>query len=223
MTSLRESLQTCFVCGNSAVYILACSSRRYGPSDLDLRPPPATHFALQYWVHRCPHCGYCAPNIASGPDQARASMQSDAYVRQLDDPQYPELANRFLCSAIIHEQAGWLVEAAWAHVHAAWSCDDEGKDRAAARLRLRAAVLFQRLRAEGIPFTDPPGGEEALMADLLRRSGDPSGALALSREGLRTARDTTVRHVLHYVATLAERGDVRPHTVADALMTNAPG
>lgn len=215
MTTLHGCEKTCFVCGKTALYIRARASNHPGPSDLDLRPPPLTRDTIAYWVQRCSACGYCAADVAVGPDEARDIVQSEAYRRQLEDAQYPELANNFLCAAMILGATDTPVEAAWAHLHAAWASDDEGKDRAAARLRLRAAVLFQRLREQGIRFGDPAGGEEALLADLLRRSGDPSGAAALSRQGLEKAQDRTVRGILRYQIDLAETGDVKAHSVAD--------
>jgi hypothetical protein len=58
------------------------------------------------------------------PESARALVESDEYRAQLLDKNFPELANTFLCYALLPEPDKIYEAAAWASIHAAWTCDD---------------------------------------------------------------------------------------------------
>ena len=64
---------------------------------------------------------------------------------------------------------------------------------------------------------DAPGDEEAVLADLLRRSGLLYQVDAVCRKGLAATRNDTLKQVLDFERVLASRGDRGCYTVADAI------
>jgi hypothetical protein len=125
---------------------------------------------IHCWIQRCPSCSYCAPDISGGPEIATKVVKSDTYLKQRDDSSYPELANKFLCWAIIKEAKGDDSGAGWAAVQAAWACDDHNTESGAKESRKRAVALFEKARGDGSSFADGLGVQEAILADLLTRS-----------------------------------------------------
>jgi hypothetical protein len=89
--------------------------------------------------------------------------------------------------------------------------------RAADRCRSKAIDLFGYARANGHSFTDGPGAEEAVLADLLRRSGELGRVDAVCQEGLAVAQEDVVIKVLEFERALAARGDRGCYTMADAI------
>ncbi len=221
MTVLRETEQTCRVCGHRERYTVALSGSAFGSADLDTRPPPFLRFNLAFEIQRCPACGYCAPDVSEGPDEAAAVVAREDYRAQLDDPSRPPLANAFLCWSQIQEAAGAYAEAGWAALKAAWACDDEGAEEAARRCRTRALALFRRARAQGQPFAEDPASEAALEADLLRRCRRFDEARAAAEAGLRAEPTPLLAAVLRYQLRLCDEGDDGLHQVEEALPEEA--
>jgi hypothetical protein len=85
-------------------------------------------FALS--IQRGPSCGYCSPDISKESAKAREVVQHHAYREQLENPDYPKLANSFLCCSMISEKDGGFSSAGWACLKAAWACDDQDNGEA---------------------------------------------------------------------------------------------
>lgn len=118
---------------------------------------------------------------------------------------------------MIQESIGDIVAAGWAYVHAAWACDDAGTTDAATACRSEAIRLLRRSKAQGASFIEPAGAEEAILADLLRRSGRFDEAIEASRTGLGRAQEEIVRNVLSCEIELAGQRDSECHSISDAL------
>ena len=162
----------CAVCGTLSRHeSVDTSSCTYGPRDLDTRPPVPLRTALPTLVRRCPQCGYCATNLMEAGAQVKPVIESEAYRAQLNDEYTPELANRFLCAALIADDRGQRPYAGWSRVHAAWACDDQGDDTSARRCREAAVATFREAREAGIEFIPGGEGEHLLLGELLRRAG----------------------------------------------------
>ncbi len=238
MTTLGREHQICFVCGSKHEYTYINSTNEFGSPDLDLRPPQMKRSTMRYWVQRCPNCGYCAPDISTGPDIAKQIVQSPEYIAQRDhqivaSPDLQDsvtLANSFLCRALIAAAAGEFSNAGWATLHAAWTCDDmiqpdsadDGQiDLAAAEAavdcRKRAITYFLQAREHGKSFTGEAGGEELILADLYRRTGQFAQVERICEDGLPRASSETIQRLFHVQSTLASRQDTRCYTIADAL------
>ncbi len=222
MTTLFKEKKKCLVCSKTNEYTAIGSTNQFGPPDLDTRPPEMMRSTIAFWIHRCPSCGYCAPDVSKGPSLAAQIVKSEAYLKQRGNHSYPELANRFLCWAIVQETAGDHVGAGWAAIHAAWACDDAEARAASAQCRTRATGLLRHAKANGISYAPGAGVEEAILADLLRRSGqfDQVGTICL--EGLAKDPEDIVRQILVFQQALALRQDRECHTIAEVteLTTN---
>ena len=226
MTTLFKEAEKCLLCGQSHEYVRVGSTNEFGSPDLDTRPPEMRRSTMPYWIRRCPSCGYCAPEVSEGPGEVERVVESREYRKQLGDRMYPELANSFLCWAMIQEEVGDYARAGWAALHAAWACDDEGTPEASRLCRLRAIELFRQARSKGDTFIEGQGAEQVIMADLLRRSGQFEQVGAMYQEGLppndpigglQAKPGKIVRDVLDFQKALALLKDDRRHRIEEAV------
>lgn len=171
MTTLYEENARCAVCGYEAEYNGIGSTNSFGSPDLDTRPPEMQRSTMFAWVQRCPECGYCASDVSKAPSQSAALVRTPEYARQLYDLTFPELANSFLCKALIDESSGDYAAAAWALIHAAWACDDDARPKPARTCRSKAAAMIEKALGSGQQFAEQDGADTAIQVDLLRRAG----------------------------------------------------
>ena len=216
MTTLFTRKSQCFVCGNTAEYTVIGSTNTFGSPDLDTRPPEMMRSTMPFWVQKCPHCGYCAPDISAGSEAARDIVETDVYRAQVSDDRFPQLANRFLCAALVFEVSGKLAEAGWAAVRAAWACDDAGTDDGARLYREKALASLADVRERGQVFARDAASEDAVLADLYRRTGQFERVEVLCRERLAQQPGELLGMVLRFQLDLASRDDVACYTVEDA-------
>jgi hypothetical protein len=178
---------------------------------------------LSYRIKRCTHCGYCAPDLAHASPLATQLVKSAAYQAQRRDLNYPALANTFLCWAMIEEASQNYAGAAWAAISAAWACDDGINQVAADLCRSRAVELIKQAQAEGGSFAEEkPGAEEAILSDLLRRSGQFDQVEPVCQEGLAKNPDDTIRQILVFQQKLALWQSRERYTIADAAAEPIP-
>jgi len=212
----REDL-LCAVCGTTSAQTGIASTNAFGSPDLDTRPPEMQRSTMSTWVQKCPECGYCARAINEAPAEANAVIASAEYLGQLTSPDYPELANAFLCLRLVSERAGSISDAAWASIQAAWACDDSSNVVAAARCRNEAVRLMRVLREQGQTLTEQPGADEAMMTDLLRRAGRFGEALDVVDQSMASIDHDLIRAILRYQKGLISKGDVAGHALAIGL------
>jgi hypothetical protein len=207
----------CRVCGNTTECMFIGSTNTMGPPDLDLRPAEMARSNIGAWVHRCPTCGNCAGDLSKKRKGAKTLVKSKDYTHQLSHPDYPELANSFLCHAMLAEKDGDLASATYALIYAAWACDDKNATDAASACRLRAAAMLEACEADGQLLFDGGGAGTAVLVDLLRRAGEPDKAreVIASRRG--RIDDEDIRAVLDFQLRLIESGDTACHTTAEAF------
>src|SRR4051794_14995014 len=113
MTTIGHRNIACAVCGTEAVVPFVNSTNTMGPPDLDLRPAEMMRSTIWTHVQRCASCGYCAADISSAHDNCGDVIASVTYRDQLANEAFPELANSFLCAAIV--ASAFDEEAAAAH------------------------------------------------------------------------------------------------------------
>jgi len=171
-------------------------------------------------VQRCPSCGYCAPDLNEGSSKASTIVQSDSYQKQLKNPDFPQLANSFLCWSLIQESLDEFVTGGWGCMYAAWACDDVDNDVAAQRCRKQAVTVLRKAQEEVQSFAEQEGGEEALMTDLLRRSGQFDLALSICEKGLKKNPEQIISHILQLQKILIGREDVDCHVISEAHPTD---
>lgn len=216
MTTVRLCELKCSVCEQTSRHTVVGSTNALGSPDLDTRPPEMKRSTIQYQVHACPSCGYCSGDISEVSIGASEIVRTEAYQAQLRSPSHPELASKFLCWSMIEEQSGHLTAATWTCLHAAWACDDASSDTGAQGCRLRAAELLRKARAAGQTVVRNLGVEEAILTDLLRRSGLFEEALSLCGDGLAKRPEETIERMLEYQKVLIEGRDTRGHTIEEA-------
>jgi hypothetical protein len=81
MTRVSEREVACAVCGHTqAVYVLM-STNRFGPADLDTRPPEMQRSTMPMWLAECEGCGYTSAELDTADDVA--GVESDATEQRL--------------------------------------------------------------------------------------------------------------------------------------------
>ena len=212
----------CALCGADSAQNALSSTSTFGPPDLDLRPSGPARWALQFQIQRCPRCGYCAEQIGQRTRGARRVVGSIVYRDVLDKARMPGLARQYFCAALVAEAAELRDTSASHFLSAAWACDDAGATEQARVCRDRAAEMF----AAAIEWGDVPSESpvvHGVRADMLRRAGRYAEALdALDAARPMDADDdepTQAATVLAYIRELAEAGDDRAHSVAEAFAT----
>jgi hypothetical protein len=184
--------------------------------DLDGRPTNILRSSVYLWIQRCPSCGYCAPEIASGEESDRTVVSSDSYRRQLDDGNFPETANAFLCHNIIMCNRDLFADAAWATVFAAWICDDNGYVESARLCRGNAIELFKKARAYGQNFAESNVQEQIYLIDLHRRKAEFEVASELCEEALLEEHTDKMFDLLYFEQELIDKRDSAGHSVSEA-------
>jgi len=220
MTTLYEEKARCAVCGSEAEYTGIGSTNAFGSPDLDTRPPEMQRSTIFAWVQRCPECGYCASDVSKAPSQADGVVRSPEYTRQLSNSTCPELANGFLCKALIDETSGNYAAAAWALIHAAWACDDAEKEESARTCRVKAADMIEKALGNGQKVAEQDGADTAFRVDLLRRAGRVAEARQLITTNRPTSTEDIISKILDFQEALITDGDEACHTIAEALGEN---
>jgi uncharacterized protein (DUF2225 family) len=216
VTTAVEKTKKCAVCGKTSKHMVITSTSAFGSPDLDTRPPEPKRSSIVWWIQSCPSCGYCAPDISEHIEKACEVVRSDPYRQQLNSPEFPKLANAFLCYSLIQESLGKYASGGWASIYAAWACDDAGLDAGAQKCRKRALILLRRARENDQEFAEQAGAEEAIMVDLLRRSGQFELALKACDDGLKKDLEKVISDVLRFQKILIGRSDVACHSIAEA-------
>jgi hypothetical protein len=217
MTTMDLVSKKCAICGHDGTYTVIMSTSSFGAPDLDLRPPEIARSNLHYQIQRCPSCGYCAPDISTAEVVASKVIQREPYRHQLEAPELPELANSFLCSAMVHDAADDRLAAGLATLRAAWICDDHEMNDQAAGIRKRAAEHLWQVHAAGQEFAGGGGGEEAMLTDVMRRAGQFESARQVCGSGLEKTPEDVIDSVLRYQLLLIERKDLGRYTIEDAM------
>jgi len=183
-----------------------------GSPDLDLRPSEMQRSTMETWLQLCPHCGYCAPDISLGTADANV-IKTASYRAALERQDLPELARRFFAYAITLDPSHPYAVAN-AFLHAAWVCDDAGRDVQAADCRQRSAEWFRRCK----PFADNELelAKGAVLVDVLRRSSQFKEA-ASECASLLAAENATglIRKLLEFQLQLIARTDRDAHLISD--------
>lgn len=149
MTTIYHAKATCAVCGAENEYERIGSTNAFGSPDLDTRPPEMERSTISASVQRCPECGYCASEVSAAPPEAQTVVEETEYQNQLEDPRYPDLANAFLCNAIIDQRTNSYSDATWSLIQAAWVCDDADCREGATECRVRAAEMLRTAEEHG--------------------------------------------------------------------------
>lgn len=220
-TTVDDVEVTCAVCSEKSTQMVMMSTNSSGYSDLDLRPPEMRRSTIIWWVQRCPYCGHCASDIESAEEDTKEIVESAEYQAQLESADFPELANSFLCEAMIEEHLGSMTDAGWDCVHAAWVCDDAENEKAT-WCRLKAVEHFEQgiEAGESVMEDAPDGANELLLAELLRRAGEFDCAKAKVEAGLEFGFEPDneiIKTILEFELELMGKGDTACHSMSEVV------
>lgn len=220
MTTLYKKKEQCVVCGTETEYTEIASTNSFGSPDLDTGPPEMKRPTIVNWVQRCPECGYCAPDVSKATPQVASLVRGTEYVHQLADSTYPELANSFLCEALIEESSEDYAAAAWSLIRAAWACDDAKRGGSAKLCRNKAIGMIRKALESGQQVVNQDGTEMAIQVDLLRRAGSFNEARELILTQRPAITEDIILKVLAFQETLIASGDESCHTISECLAEN---
>ncbi|HKD75632.1 MAG TPA: hypothetical protein VKB76_09065, partial [Ktedonobacterales bacterium] len=119
-------------------------------------------------------------------------------------------------------------------LRAAWACDDMIPPRlsdteaqadpvaaiaaeAAVDCRKQAIAYFLQAREHDLSFFAEAGGEDLLLAELYRRTGQFAQTEKLCQDGPAKASNETIQQLFQVQSTLASQQDTKCYTIADAL------
>lgn len=215
-TTLHDVTVTCAVCGNEQTVTVIGSTNELGYGDLDCRPGEMLRSTMVHWVDRCDECGFCWDDLSSAPKDIDEILESEIYLDQLDNPDYPPLANEFLCESLIEEELEMYPEAAWSAIHAAWACDDE-ENECAVDCRLRAIDMIVIVMLDGLKLVDEHGADRLILTDLYRRTDQFELALVISDVGKLEVVPGDMMYLLYqYEELLINSEDTDAHDVGEA-------
>lgn len=217
MTYYNFKLIQCSICGCNGHFLILCSTNHRGSCDLDTRPPRMKRGTMVAWIQKCPECGYCATYVGESRPGAKAVVKSEEYREQLNNCIYPELANSFLCKAIIDKKLKDYTGAVWALIHAAWQCDDFDLPNLAATCRQKAANMLVLAEEHGQKVAVQDGLSTAIIVDLYRRSGKMDQARSIIATQKVMVIDNNIARILDFQTTLIENNDTSCHTIAEAI------
>jgi hypothetical protein len=207
----------CALCGMTNTHDILVSTNTFGFPDLDTRPPEMERSTINTWIQSCSFCGYCFPDISIPTEGASEVVSSVAYKQQLNNPEFPKLANHFLCYSLIKEADSDYATAGWACIHAAWVCDDNGFSAGAKECRYKAVHLLQKAKETGHGFAEGESTEDTILVDLLRRSGQFELALDICNSALKKNPEKAISDILYLQKILIGNHDIACHTVDESV------
>jgi hypothetical protein len=218
MNLIRREV-VCGACGNAGDQFFSPASEDSNAApDLDTRPNGPIRATIQFWMQRCPHCGYCASDISAIHESAIDLIATPAYQRWLLDESFPTKAREFLCHSMILAQVGQPADAGWTCLHAAWVCDDSENSNAAAKARALALDSWREAKLTGQMFGDDHAMESALVVDLQRRMGRFDDALITCTQALGDEDEPIhflIEHLLRFEKTLIQKRDTGTYRLND--------
>lgn len=214
MTTVSFVEKKCFVCSKADRYahIGIFPSMEGKQRDLDGRAITTHRSAIYLLLQKCPHCGYCAPDIAQGDPVFRDLTGDSEYAKQRDDRRFPETANNFLCRALLEERRHQYNRAGMATLYAAWICDDDVTFSAGAVIcRKKALDYFQKARFEHQSIQEEQEEEGILIVECLRRSALFDEALAVCKAEKKKTRQRHFKTLLDFQKILIKKEDTSRH------------
>jgi Uncharacterized protein conserved in bacteria len=176
MTTLRQIVLICPVCGNNFQSQAVVTTNAFGGKRTDFHERAAGTQPLAYLVHMCGKCGY-----SGGEGDFNAEGEVTPLLKEHVLNELTPSVSFFITGSAKYEAAAKVAE--WQGVEertiadlllrAAWCCVDEGDTEAERYFRRHAAWMFERAlgKYDGVPME-----ERAiltyLVGELWRRVGD---------------------------------------------------
>jgi hypothetical protein len=132
-------------------------------------------------------------------------------------PGCPAVAHRLIRAASTLRQRQCWDQAGHQALLAAWVCDDAGAVQTARACRRIAAVYWNKALACGMSLCGTAWYDEALLVEVLRRSGSHSRAAYACRVAIQRTTLDGMRHVLRFQLERINASDARQHSMGEAL------
>jgi hypothetical protein len=178
--------------------------------------PSGTGSLLSLTVKQCPACGYCASDINKLLSHAKETVMDSTYKAQLTNPDYPELANKFLAQMMIEDRAGERHSAIRSAISAGWASDDAKMPSASMAARKIAIRRILEMNAVNEQYSRQKSEDELLIADMHRRNGEFDQSEQFVKKGLELITGEIVRAALIFERELIAKKDTSVHTIAEA-------
>ena len=148
-------------------------------------------------------------------DDVSQIVYSSAYKAQLNDPNYPEKANSFLCAAFIETELDNCIEAIWHTMNASWICDDKKKKNAAKSCRKKTLALIEIAHNKNLRVIEGDESDAPLQVDLLRRVGKFKEAQEIISNELPKIENKKLVSILNYQEKLLKNKDNKCRRIPD--------
>lgn len=217
MTTVFPIEEECAICKTKSSSQMVGSMTVFGYRDLDMRLDSFMYPKLSNFVRRCPSCGYCGFYIDKVEPETRDLVFSKKYKEQLNNFERPELANSFICKALIEENLGDYLHALSSAKNAAWVCDDLDEYNAAKKCRLRAVYIINKAEKEGLldQISDQDGYSVYMKVELLRRAGLFDEAKGVIEKRKSEIKDEVILTVLEFQEELINSKDESNHKFSE--------
>lgn len=211
MTRLLPVKCTCAICGREDEYNVMLSTNSFGPMDLDTRPPMMRRYTLQYEIQMCESCYYVNSDIGEVPADFRADiLKSPKYLAVAENPEIEKTAKAFILAGLIYKDQKKYRSAGISFLKAAWVFDDCNRtDMAISARRESYKCLSEEIKKT--KNTDL----EVMTVDILRRTGDFSGASKIAHGLMERGVDGLRAGILMLELRLCLRGDVACHNISE--------
>lgn len=211
MTTLREIVLSCPICGNSFQSQAVATTNAFGGKRTDFHERAAGTQPLAYLVHMCVECGYSGGEKDFDTDGEVSLLLKEHVLNELAPSvsMSPVGSAKYEAAAKVAEWQGMGVRnVADLLLRAAWCCVDEGDVEAERYFRRHAAWAFELSLAE---YECVPSDERAvltyLIGELWRRIGDQKQA----RRWFETVQDEVVDSDTQYwIVAAAEQQTINP-------------
>jgi len=220
MTTTVQNKVKCSVCRRKSSHTSVVSTNSFGSPDLDTRPPEMQRSTMQYWIERCPNCGYCTTDLSKSSVTVKKIIKNKEYINQLNNKRFPSLANSFLCYSIIQQSEKDFNGATWSVIHAAWVCDDAFRDEEAVfcrKLAIELLNLAEQISEGEVIDNAEKESNFVLKIDLMRRARDFGNAQELLSANMEKLINDNVKNVLEYQIFLINKNDDMVYTLEEAF------
>ncbi len=176
MTTLREIVLSCPVCGNSFQSQAVATTDAFGGKRTDFHELAAGTQPLAYLVHMCVECGYSGGEKDLDTEGEVSPLLKEHVLNELTPcvSMSPLGSAKYEAAAKVADWQGMDARGiADLQLRAAWCCVDEDDVEAERYFRRHAAWMFERALSE---YDGVPAEERAtltyLIGELWRRIGD---------------------------------------------------
>ncbi|MBP7882010.1 MAG: DUF2225 domain-containing protein [Candidatus Methylopumilus sp.] len=217
MTTLFDKEVECSVCGEKSTHMVIGSTNSFGSPDLDTRQPEMQRSTIYHWIQRCPKCGYCSSNLSKCSENTKEIVNSKTYQNISGSVEMSVTAASFLARSYELEQQQAYSDSAWKAIHAAWICDDNNNIESSIKCRKQAIALIEKANNHGQIFIDQVGANEAIIIDLMRRSGMHQQALELSKSIKKEDIEEIILQIIQYQEVLIAKNDTAAHIMSEVI------